>query len=195
MKLSTSNPFILAFIVFSLGCLTPAKAALTDGLVLHYDFETITGTTVYDASHHSMNGVLCGSPQTTTGYSGNGVSFPTVTDYLQLPQGAANSLTSFTVTAWVKLNALNVWSRIFDFGSGTDYNLFLTPSCGSNLRFAIKNGGAEQQINAPNTLPTNEWVHAFFKEIRDAINSIRPDEFVRCISFTPTAWCECCPQL
>ncbi|MDP4278367.1 MAG: CotH kinase family protein, partial [Bacteroidota bacterium] len=159
MKINTSVPFNVTLFVFFLSSLMPVKASLTDGLVLHYDFETISGTSVYDASHHNMNGTLYGNPLTVTGYSGSGVTFPTVTDYLQLPQGTVNSLTSFSITAWVKLTSLNVWSRIFDFGSGTDYNMFLTPSCGNNVRFAIKNGGTEQQINTANTLTTNEWVH------------------------------------
>ena len=38
--------------------------------------------------------------------------------------------------------------------------MFLTPrSFDGTMRFAIKNGGGEQQINAPFALPTNTWSH------------------------------------
>jgi len=160
MKLKIKPSYKIVLIVLLLICLTPAKAALTDGLILHYDFENITGASVYDASHHSNDGSLLGSPLVGAGYTGSGVTFPTVTDYLLMPQGVVNSLTSFSVTTWVKVATLNGWSRIFDFGSGTAYNIFLTPYSGSaNLRFAIKNGGAEQLVDAPAPLNTNLWTH------------------------------------
>ena len=64
-----------------------------------------------------------------------------------------------TVAAWVFWNGGAAWQRIFDFGNGTDQYLFLTPSAsGAGLRFAIKNGGAEQQLNAP-AFPVGQWTH------------------------------------
>ena len=50
--------------------------------------------------------------------------------------------------------ANTAWSRVFDFGTGTNDYMFLTLSAGGGpLRFAITtNGnGAEQQLNAPGT--------------------------------------------
>ena len=64
-----------------------------------------------------------------------------------------------TIAAWVRWNGGGAWQRVFDFGNGTDQYLFLTPAAsGAGLRFAIKNGGAEQQLNAP-ALATGQWVH------------------------------------
>ena len=135
-------------------------AALTDGLILQYDFETITNNSVYDNSHHNNVGTLLGSPSVVTGKSGYGLSFPTVSDYLQIPAGFLNVQTSFSIATWVKVSSLSTWSRIFDFGSGMQYYLFLTPLSGTGtVRFAIKNGGGEEIIDAPSTLNTNEWVH------------------------------------
>ena len=160
MKLNTLRAIKIVLFTLSCNWLTPSMAALTDGLILHYDFESISNTSVYDDSHHSNDGTLFGSPTVVPGYSGNGVSFPTETDYLLMPQGVVNTLTSYSVSTWVKMASLNGWSRIFDFGSGPGYNIFLTPYSGNgNLRFAIANGGVEQQINSPTALKTSEWTH------------------------------------
>jgi len=160
MKWNIFLSFKIVFLVLLLNWLVPAKAALTDGLILHYDFESISDTSVFDISHHSNDGTLFGSPLVEVGYSGNGMTFPTVSDYLQMPQGVVNTLTSFSVSTWVKVSTLNGWARIFDFGSGTAYNMFLTPYSGNgNLRFAIKNGGAEEMVDAPAPLKTNEWTN------------------------------------
>lgn len=160
MRLHTVWVFIASFCIFSSLFSTTVQASLTDGLIVHYDFETITDKSVFDESHHNNNGTLFGSPAITVGRSGNGVHFAAQTDFLTLPQGVINSLTNFTITTWVNVSTLNGWSRIFDFGSGTNFNMFLTPMSGNNtLRFAIKNGGNEQLIDAPSPLKTNEWVH------------------------------------
>lgn len=90
---------------------------------------------------------------------GNVLGLDGRTNYVSLPIPVANAS---TFAAWVKWNGGGAWQRIFDFGTGTGAYLFLTPKSGSgNLRFAIttSGNGAEQQINAPNALPTNSWVH------------------------------------
>ena len=67
-----------------------------------------------------------------------------------------------TIAAWVNLDTVSNWMRIFDFGSGTATNMFLTPKNGANgkIRFAIKNNGsAEQIIDGQAVLPTGGWHH------------------------------------
>jgi hypothetical protein len=63
--------------------------------------------------------------------------------------------------AWVRLNSTTNWSRIFDFGSGTTVNMFLTPQNGSDgrSRYAIttNGGGNEQQINCGSTMSAGVW--------------------------------------
>jgi hypothetical protein len=87
--------------------------------------------------------------------SGNG-------DYVQLPASIVSGLSDFTVSAWVNPSANSAWSRVFDFGTGTNDYMFLTLSAGGGpLRFAIttSGNGAEQQLTAPGTLPLNTWSH------------------------------------
>jgi hypothetical protein len=98
----------------------------------------------------------------TTGQLGNALRLNGSGEYVNLPAGIVSGLTDFTVSAWVNPAANTAWSRVFDFGTGTTANMFLTVSAGGGpLRFAIttSGGGAEQQINAPSTLPLNTWSH------------------------------------
>ncbi len=82
---------------------------------------------------------------------------------MQLPNGIVSTLHDFTIAAWVNPQDINTWSRVFDFGSGTDTYMFLTVSSGTTPRFAITvNGnaaGAEQQLQAPQPLPLGQWTH------------------------------------
>lgn len=80
-------------------------------------------------------------------------------EYASLPAGVVNGLHDFTVSAWVNPAQNSNWSRLFDFGTGTNANMFLTLNSGSAIRFAITTGGgsAEQRIDGAGTLPTNAW--------------------------------------
>ena len=80
------------------------------------------------------------------------------TSYVQLPYESANS-NELTVALWVKWSTASNWQRIFDFGNGTNHYMFLTPSNGSVMRFAIKNGGEEQQVDCKSKLATGQWKH------------------------------------
>jgi hypothetical protein len=98
------------------------------------------------------------------GRDGFGTAIPLNGDapnqYVSMPTGVLHGLTDFTVSAWVNLASTSDWARIFDFGTGTAVNMFLTPrAAGAGLRFSITTGaGAEQQINSTAPLPTG-WTH------------------------------------
>jgi arabinan endo-1,5-alpha-L-arabinosidase len=77
--------------------------------------------------------------------------------HVRLPDAVANAS---TFAAWVKWNGGGDWQRIFDLGADLSRYAFFTPRADSGgMRFAIRNGGAEQQVNAPGALPTNAWCH------------------------------------
>lgn len=82
-------------------------------------------------------------------------------EYASLPAGIVSSLNDFTVSAWVNPAANSSWSRVFDFGTGTTANMFLTLNADGHLRFAItaSSGGGEQQITDAGALPLNTWSH------------------------------------
>ena len=86
------------------------------------------------------------------------ISLNGTTNFVQLPATIANSQ-QITVAAWVYWKGGANWQRIFDFGNGEVENMFLTPRADlTHTRFTIKNGGGEQQLNAP-ALPLNNWTH------------------------------------
>ncbi len=87
--------------------------------------------------------------------------------YVQLPYEVASS-DELTIAMWVYWRASNNWQRLFDFGNGTDQYLFLTPSNGSIMRFAIKNGGNEQTVDCPTKLTLSKWKHVAVTIGKDA---------------------------
>jgi len=103
---------------------------------------------------------LAGPDRSTSGQAGQALGLDGVNDYVDLPDNFLD-VTEFTFAAWVYWNGGNPWQRIFDFGQNTNANMFLTPSNGTNLRFAITTGGggAEQRLNASIPLTQTEWVH------------------------------------
>ena len=110
---------------------------------------TITAVTSSGAAGARVPGEFGNALQLT----GNG-------DYAQLPNGIVSGLSDFTVSAWVNPSQNSAWSRIFDFGTGTNNYMFLTLSAGGGpLRFGIttSGNGNEQQLTAPGTLPLNTW--------------------------------------
>ncbi|HYH02590.1 MAG TPA: LamG domain-containing protein [Bacillota bacterium] len=128
--------------------------------VLWYPFNETAGTTVMDSTGGGRNATLNGATW-VAGKLNNAVNLSGTNQYVSLPGGVVSNLNDFTVAAWVKLDQVSTWSRIFDFGTGTTTNMFLTPTSGSAIRFAITTGGngAEQQINGTAALPAGSWRH------------------------------------
>jgi len=115
-----------------------------------------------DAGGNSSAATLNADATWAEGKLGNAVKLNGINDYVSLPAGILENIEDFTIAAWVKLEATSTWSRIFDFGSGTGANMFLTPrSSADTLRFAITTSGAggEQQINSGQRLTKDVWQH------------------------------------
>src|SRR6266568_1497099 len=96
------------------------------------------------------------------GRLGNAVKLSGGNEYVNLPTGIVNGLSDFTVSTWVNPSANTQWSRVFDFGTGTTANMFMTVNAGgSGLRFAITTSGSggEQQLTSGAQLPLNTWSH------------------------------------
>ena len=70
-------------------------------------------------------------------------------------------LSEFSFTGWVYLNSQETWSRIFDFGSGTNAYMFLSPIGGSGkMTFEIKaSDGRKQTVIAQGPLAKGRWHH------------------------------------
>ncbi len=102
---------------------------------------------------------ISGTATYVAGVSGQALSLDGTSNSVKL--GSLSSLVykDMTVAAWVYWNGRSAWQRIFDFGSGTDQYMFLTPyNGGTGMRFAIKVAGVEQSVDAA-ALPIGQWVH------------------------------------
>ncbi|MEL0455913.1 LamG-like jellyroll fold domain-containing protein [Flavobacteriaceae bacterium SZ-1-7] len=132
------------------------------GQHLYYDFNGVFGASPYD-QWGVYNGTLFPSVGSAAGKGGGGINLTGTDDsYMQIENGVVKDLTDFTIATWVKLKTSTNWVRIFDFGTGSATNMFLTPQNGNNgtYRFAIKkNNGAEQQINSSTNPVLNTWTH------------------------------------
>jgi hypothetical protein len=142
---------------------TLAQLNLAPSLFAQLKFDESSGTSAADATGHGWTGTLVNGPAWIVGHGGNAVSLnSSASNYVSLPAGVVSSLTSFSIAAWVKLNANATWARIFDFGTGTSNYMFLSPvGAGNTLRFAItiSAGAGEQQINYNAVLSTGAWHH------------------------------------
>ena len=132
---------------------TPIPGA---GPVHQYAFDGNANDTGSSPANGTGNGTTF-----VTGKVGQAVDINGGTQYVSLPTGIVSGLTNFTISTWVKLDTTAAWRRIFDFGNSTTVNMFLVPTAGSTIRFAITTGGngAEQQINGTAALPTGVWKH------------------------------------
>ncbi|TYQ15436.1 UNVERIFIED_CONTAM: Subtilisin-like serine proteases [Acetivibrio alkalicellulosi] len=128
--------------------------------IAHYKFDENDGIIAYDSTGKSGTSTLHNGASFVSGLIGNAVKLNGTNEYIELPQGILEEVTNFTIALWVKLDSLNTWQRIFDFGNNTNVNMFLTSNSSTgSLRFGIKNGGSEQQINSSESIPIGRWVH------------------------------------
>ena len=121
-----------------------------------------SGTAATDATGNNWTGTLVGGPTWIAGKLNNAVSLSGTTQYVTLPAGIVNGLTTCTISSWVYLNAATNWARVYDFGSGTNNYMFLAPKNGANgkIRFAIRTAAvSEQIIDGAAALTTLGWQH------------------------------------
>jgi Concanavalin A-like lectin/glucanases superfamily len=135
---------------------------LAVGLLAYFPFDEAGGTTSADTSGNGHTATMNGATF-ASGLRGNAAAMNGSNQFVSLPTGIVSGLSSFSIATWVRLNSSPSWSRVFDFGTGTNTYMFLTPNSRSatTLRFAITVGGngAEQQLNDSPSLPLGSWQH------------------------------------
>lgn len=121
--------------------------------------ETKTAYFTADANGNSLIGILYGGATFTPGKINNSVRLDGVDDYIKVPNGIIEKLSDFTISSWVYADTIAAWSRIFDFGSNTSYNMFLSVSEGSGkLKFSLSGvNNVSQAVTASGTLPVKTW--------------------------------------
>lgn len=129
--------------------------------VAHYQFDETSGTSAADATGNGKTASVVGGTW-TAGRIGNAVNLSGSSQYVSIPAGVLAGASACTIATWVRLDTIANWTRIFDLGTGTTANMFLTPSSSAGTaRFAITSSGAggEQRVNAPAAIPTGAWTH------------------------------------
>ena len=136
----------------------PAYAAdSTDPITAESIFYPFDGNA--DSSDGLANGTVSGTPVYNDGRVGQAINLNGSTNYVTLPSNhALSNYNEITLSTWVNWKGGKDWQRIFDFGTGTNQYMFLTPKTGNYMRFAIKNGGGEQIVQT-SQLAANQWVH------------------------------------
>ena len=125
------------------------------GSSARYSFDGDT----HDGWGNGQDAMRIGAPAFVPGKYGQAIALNGSTDYLQLSPRVGDS-TDWTFAGWIYWTGGANWQRIFDLGEDTSHYLFLTPrSSAGTMRFAIRDGGSEQQINAPAALPLGVWTH------------------------------------
>jgi hypothetical protein len=139
---------------FGTGGVTIATAAAW------YKADASSGTTLTDSSGNNKTATLTGAAAFGPGVGGNALNL--TGGSASLPTSIVSSLNDFTIAAWIKVSTLANWARVFDFGTGTNDYMFLSPDAGgtNKLRFAIttSGNGNEQQLNGP-AITAGVWTH------------------------------------
>jgi fibronectin type 3 domain-containing protein len=144
------------------------------GQHLYISFDETTGTFARDA-WGGYHGALAATAAHATGHNAGCVKLNgTSTSYVSLGAGLLAPLNDFTISTWVRMDSLATWMRIFDFGTGTNQYMFLTPQASvsggvSTVRYTIKNGSSEQQVNYAYTWPLNSWTHLLIRRMGDTV--------------------------
>ncbi len=116
----------------------------------------------FDVDGRDQNGVfnatlVNGASVADSGSRGKVLTLAGTGQHVTLPLSVGNARTFST---WVKWNGGAAWQRIFDFGVSANAYMYLTPtSANGRMRFGIKNGGAEEGVDASVALPQNQWCH------------------------------------
>ncbi|MFT3787364.1 MAG: alginate lyase family protein [Tepidisphaeraceae bacterium] len=149
------------------GAAASSEVAVTHSdLLVRLKLDESTGTAAADATGHGWTGTLTNGPVWTTGRASGAVQFDGVDDYVSLPAGVVNGLTTATFAMWVNVSTFATWARLFDFGTDTTNYLFLAPQYTATapntakLRFGIRTPSvAEQQITSTVAMPAGTWAH------------------------------------
>jgi len=144
-------------------------------LMIHYDFENITGSTVPDVSTHGLTGTLKTRldggvlPATDpVGKVGKGLVLDGENEqYVELPPSILLGLNQMSVTCWLNKKTSVIWERLFDFNASPTVWVYFSPT-GFNedagapgTRFAISSSTRlDPEMILEEVVPTDsQWHH------------------------------------
>ncbi|WP_426324574.1 cellulose binding domain-containing protein [Pedobacter sp. R-06] len=166
---SNGTPYYYIVAAADSSVVSTEVAALPNvGQLVNLKFDEAAGTRAID-SWGANHGTLAATASRASGKEGTSLKLDgTATSYATLPTGIVKTLSDFTISSWVKMDALSTWMRVFDFGTGTAQYMFLTVQQGtptvngvklSTVRYAIKKSGTELNVSANYAFPLDTWTH------------------------------------
>lgn len=105
----------------------------------------------------SSTDCFCEDPRTALNFAFDGVD-----DYAQVPSGPWFSSSTFTISAWIRMDAYNWWSRVIDFGNGQAQDNVILAASRADLgkpRFSIRVSGIEYSVDSNIQIPLGEWTN------------------------------------
>jgi fibronectin type 3 domain-containing protein len=144
-----------------LGAPSAEASATTSDLRGWWRFDEAIGAVAADSSGSAGDAAVVGGAVWSAGRVEGALQLDGVDDYVDLPDGVVAGLTEFSISLWTKPGTNSNWARLFDFGTGTNNFMFLTPKNGTDgdLRFEIVTGGVTQRIETSTALSNRGWSH------------------------------------
>jgi len=145
-------------------------ASLTDGLVSHWKFDEMDGTTAYDSAGNN-NGTLIDGPTWTDGKHGGALSFDNFDDYVNVPHSDELNITDdITISAWVWDNgtvagSIAIVSKTVDsgaFNSPYDFRIDNKDpafTVGGPLAFVRSDASGHEYAYSAVAVSTIQWHH------------------------------------
>lgn len=145
------------------------REGVSEKAIIYYDFEDEK-----DKSGNFNDAQLAQSALIAQGISGGmGLKLDgTSESYATIPSEALEGLEDYTISAWIKPDSSENTQRVFDFGTGTDRYMFLTPFYSEGvLRGAITLGSykREKGISVEADIEIGRWTHVVMQQEGDVM--------------------------
>lgn len=140
--------------------------SLANGLVLRYDYASLSGTNLFDAGPQGNHGVAVGGASLTTGKAsfGTALLLDGVNDHVRVPRNSDFSFTNFTLATWLRASSSSAGRRrLISQQDATTNGYWIMSLYNNRLEF----GSFKDNIltNAGPALNDNQW--HFVAVVRD----------------------------
>ena len=135
-----------------------AELATPPGPFAHWRLDETAGTTAIDSEggHH---GTLTNGPAWIPGQVDGGLEFDGTDDFINVPHDDALSLTSFSISAWIRPASLTGWKVIVNKGTTTSAVNYYLATDNDEIGLGYYNAGWVEFNTTSADLTSNQWYH------------------------------------